>query len=998
MKRKLVAVVLMLTLLSATTVLAINMTNQNERTVLEDVYDQGGTVLEDVYGSHEFPSLDDSEVLPSQNDETVMENVYGTQSGQPQFPIHGANTPDSSSLIDIEGTWTNQNGIISVNQTNDAKAYLNGSNYDNLEFTADVMMGNDSSTSDAGIFFRASDISTGTNALKGYYVGIDAVGDRLLLGRLNNSWTGLSYIPMTINANQYYKLYVVAVDNNIKVYVDDVLKIDITDTSPILTAGYIGLRANKTTASYRQVQCNNVSILSITSGTWNTSYNPVSYSSTQGQDNKAQLYGYNYSDLEFSAQVKVGRDNASSDAGLIFRASNVAAGTNAMKGYYAGIDANKQRVILGKLNNGWSMLGEVNMDISANQNYKITVKAVGSSIKIYVDNVLKIDCTDKFNSYSSGGIGFRTNQTAAWYTQVEHKSITSSEQDSTLSVTSGSWSTNYSPAISYYSAHWADSKATLDGGDSSFADLEFTAHVRVVREDDTSDAGLIFRATDLGTGSNALKGYYVGLDSCRNLLMLGKLNNNWTGLSSISMDIASDQYYKITVKAEGNNIEVYVNDVLKIDYTDNNNPYISGTIGFRAKNTTAYFNQVFYEKNSSISNNADLSTLVVEGHSLSPTFSPETTHYSVSVANSVTSVNITASPSQEGASVSGTGQKTLSSGVNTFQIVVTAESGITKTYTVEVTRRSNDANLSSLKVGGNPGYTLSPSFNPGITTYYVSVPFTDSRTEIIATPSSDSATVTGTGYQNLSPGINVHEIIVTAEDGNTKVYTVRIRKGYAATINNYYDNAQSWYYTSASTINTYNQTAAQKFYQMFGLVITSNDPVLFTSPGDECERTGKPTSLCTIHTPSCTDLATLQADTEAKFSSTNTPNIIWSGHTTKWGDNIDRCCSSGSHVYMLDRNTNSNITIGLLVHELSHQFGANIDHYHQLKWNAELELYECENREYCWFCATASMSRPKYCIMGMDYDEYKDVPATRGSLLFCPDCRNEIYAYLEARY
>ena len=607
MKKKLVAVLLMIMVLSTSAVLAVNMANQGENTVLEAAYSaQDDAVMEEVYGTGENNPFGETEALPNQ-EETVMESIYSSQGNlsieQPMLlpNQNGLLSTGDDSLVRVEGTWSNQNGLISVSQANnDAKAYIKDSNYVNLQFSADVMMGNGSSTSDAGIFFRASNVASGTNALKGYYVGIDAVGDRLLLGRLNNSWTGLNYTPMTINTNQYYRLTVVAVDNNIKVYVNGVLKINVTDTSPILTGGHIGFRASKTAATFRQIECENVNILSTVSGVWSTAYNPVVYSTTQGQDNKVQFSGYNYSDLEFSAQVKVGRDNAASDAGLIFRASNVAAGTNAMKGYYAGIDANKQRIILGKLNNGWTTLGEVYMDISANQNYKVTVKAVGSNIKVYVNDTLKIDATDKHNSYSSGGIGFRASQTAAWYTQVEHKSITSSEQGSTLSVTSGCWSTNYSPALSYFSAHWTDSKATLNGG-SSYGDVEISAQVRSIREDDTADAGLIFRAADLGTGSNELKGYYVGIDSYRDILLLGKLNNNWTGLSSVSMDIAADQYYKLTVKAVDNHIEVYVNDVLKIDYTDNSDPYLSGAVGFRANNTTADFKQVEFEERFSVS-------------------------------------------------------------------------------------------------------------------------------------------------------------------------------------------------------------------------------------------------------------------------------------------------------------------------------------------------------------------------------------------------------------
>ena len=41
-----------------------------------------------------------------------------------------------------------------------------------------------------------------------------------------------------ITANQYYKITVVAVEDNIKVYMDDVLKINVKDTdNPILSSG-----------------------------------------------------------------------------------------------------------------------------------------------------------------------------------------------------------------------------------------------------------------------------------------------------------------------------------------------------------------------------------------------------------------------------------------------------------------------------------------------------------------------------------------------------------------------------------------------------------------------------------------------------------------------------------------------------------------------------------------------------------------------------------------
>jgi hypothetical protein len=86
------------------------------------------------------------------------------------------------------------------------------------------------------------------------------------------------------------------------------------------------------------------------------------------------------------------------------------------------------------------------------------------------------------------------------------------------------------------------------------------------------------------------------------------------------------------------------------------------------------------------SSDATLYSLSVSPGSLSPSFSSSTTSYSVSVANSISSITISASPNDSRASVSGTGNKSLNVGSNSFPIIVTAENGSQKTYTVNVTR------------------------------------------------------------------------------------------------------------------------------------------------------------------------------------------------------------------------------------------------------------------------------------------------------------------------
>jgi hypothetical protein len=87
------------------------------------------------------------------------------------------------------------------------------------------------------------------------------------------------------------------------------------------------------------------------------------------------------------------------------------------------------------------------------------------------------------------------------------------------------------------------------------------------------------------------------------------------------------------------------------------------------------------------STDATLSALTVSAGTLDPVFAPATTTYSVEVANTVTSITITATAGDAKASLVGDGAKTVTVGDNVFNIVVTAEDGTTtETYTVTVKR------------------------------------------------------------------------------------------------------------------------------------------------------------------------------------------------------------------------------------------------------------------------------------------------------------------------
>ncbi len=88
------------------------------------------------------------------------------------------------------------------------------------------------------------------------------------------------------------------------------------------------------------------------------------------------------------------------------------------------------------------------------------------------------------------------------------------------------------------------------------------------------------------------------------------------------------------------------------------------------------------EQQASLSSNSNLGSLSVGGYQLSPDFNKETLDYSVEVPSSVEKVNIIGGTEDSKASAGGFGEKDVAEGENSFQIVVTAENGTTKTYNI----------------------------------------------------------------------------------------------------------------------------------------------------------------------------------------------------------------------------------------------------------------------------------------------------------------------------
>lgn len=112
---------------------------------------------------------------------------------------------------------------------------------------------------------------------------------------------------------------------------------------------------------------------------------------------------------------------------------------------------------------------------------------------------------------------------------------------------------------------------------------------------------------------------------------------------------------------------------------------------------------VTFTKTTALSSDATLSALSVSGAILNPAFASAVTSYTATVANSVNSVIVMATPNHPDATVSGTGAKSLSVGANIITVTVTAKDGTIKTYTITITRESSGGGGNTGNNGGSSG-------------------------------------------------------------------------------------------------------------------------------------------------------------------------------------------------------------------------------------------------------------------------------------------------------
>ena len=153
---------------------------------------------------------------------------------------------------------------------------------------------------------------------------------------------------------------------------------------------------------------------------------------------------------------------------------------------------------------------------------------------------------------------------------------------------------------------------------------------------------------------------------------VGVSSSNTSVLSSGTSSLWIEPSGSVTFKA--NKVGKATITVRALDLADSNGNEMTGS-----KSIT--INVVEKKTYSSVNN---LKSLSVDGAELNPKFEAGTTSYNVTVPKGTEKINIKAEVEDSKSSISGIGEKNVTEGMNKFDIIVTAENGAQKIYTLNV--------------------------------------------------------------------------------------------------------------------------------------------------------------------------------------------------------------------------------------------------------------------------------------------------------------------------
>lgn len=265
--------------------------------------------------------------------------------------------------------------------------------------------------------------------------------------------------------------------------------------------------------------------------------------------------------------------------------------TDANNYYYVTVRNNNTLLLRRMVNGAFTTLASANLTVALNRSYRVRLETIGTRLRVFVDNQLLAEASD--SSHARGQAGVMMFRTRADYDNVvvsanpqtllaSYDWNINSEDTSSNWQTLGTWIENY-PNNSF------DQSDTTSGA-RAIVGLPINNQVVHARVRRTGAAGTNNWFGVAARYRDANNYYYVTLRNDNTLSLRKLVNGAITELDTAAFTTASNTYYRLRLEAIGNQLRVYINDVLRLEATDAS--HTSGRYGPVMYRTAAQYDYV----------------------------------------------------------------------------------------------------------------------------------------------------------------------------------------------------------------------------------------------------------------------------------------------------------------------------------------------------------------------------------------------------------------------
>jgi hypothetical protein len=247
----------------------------------------------------------------------------------------------------------------------------------------------------------------------------------------------------------------------------------------------------------------------------------------------------------------------------------VARYTDANNYYYVTLRNNNTLLLRRMVNGTFTTLASADLPVALNRNYRVRIEAIGTRLRVFVDNRLLAEASD--SSHARGQAGVMMFRTRADYDNVVVSAnpqtlLASFDWDYTSDDTIWNWQSLGTWAINYPNSSY--DQTDTGGGARAIVGLPIdnqVVHTRVRRAAAAGTNNWFGVAARYRDANNY---YYVTLRNDNSISLRKLVNGAITELDSAPLTIASNSYYRIRFEAIDTQLRVYINDVLRLEATD----------------------------------------------------------------------------------------------------------------------------------------------------------------------------------------------------------------------------------------------------------------------------------------------------------------------------------------------------------------------------------------------------------------------------------------------